>query len=160
MKKNPVFVMLLSILIISLMQSCQKSGPETMVSDKEVAIKLKSTMKDGVYHLEMKDSKGQEAIDDLETVFKKKAGESGTIIWKDRFLFSRIKRIDSIYIKETETIIFKQGVTRISKKKFQLELPLDIPQPGDTIEEKYYIDYTSKGNDEVISIDPYIRITD
>lgn len=166
MKTNTFRVTLLSMLIISLMQSCRQSQepnpnpvPDTL-SDTVVTIKLKSIKQNGEYHLKIKDSKGGSAIDDLETRFKKKYGEPGTIIWKDRFLFSKIKSIDSIYTRKTDTEIFKLGTTRINKKKIQLELPLDIPEPGTELIEEYYIDYTPRGEDEVKTIDPFIRITE
>lgn len=156
MKKNPVLIVLISMAIFSLTQSCLSPDDAESEYDQKVIIYLQSVELEGEYHLQIDDSKGGSAVDDLETVFEKEPGKSGTIVWK-KAADSEIKKITEVYPsdKKTETVIFKNGAKRTWLGRVKLRLPEDIT--GEE-REKYTIKYIPEGDNDTVAIDPWIRI--
>ena len=158
MKKIPVTVMLFSILVFIAMHSCQEPPPAKGNPDEVVFIYLKAINQNGQYHLEMRDSKGAKAIDDLTTEFVKEAGKSGKIIWK-KDNQSGIKKLESITPKSGPSIIFEDGVHKRLLGGMKLNLLEDLSAgPAGQIIEYYTIIFVPSHSNEPVTIDPAIEI--
>jgi hypothetical protein len=118
---------------------------------KTVNIYLRSVKQDGMNHLAMFDSKGNGAIDTLETFV-----HAGTdVVWQLDCM-SGIKSITKISPELKESKIFKTGTKkRLFCKGFRLHVSEDIKT--DT-REKYFIDYIPCNSEETVTIDPYLHV--
>jgi len=184
MNKRTVLLMLLSIMVIGLTQSCscKKNNAETnliSVSNDSVnelkkpiyepkdtvAIYLTSVKrKDGngkySYHLVMFDANGDWGIDTLVTGIKHNIGKSRKIQWI-KVISSGIKEIAEIkYTESKPPEIFKNIVQKQKNGVWNLNLPDTIKMPKDKpyIKEKYCIKYIPEGSNDTITIDPYLRV--
>ena len=158
MKKTTCLVILLAIILLNAMQSCEPPIPAAGEPDERVDIYLKSIMVDGQYHLEMRDSKGNKVRDSLTTKFIKVKGEPGMIKWK-KDNDSGIKKITSIESSEDPTVIFEDGAHSTVFNGWKLQLLEKLyAEPKDSIIEKYIIKYIPKGSKDTVEIDPYIDI--
>jgi hypothetical protein len=177
MKKTTTLLMFLSVMVISLTQSCNKTvttetktPPVDSIKIYEakdtVAIYLTSVRRnDGngnySYHLAMFDANGDYAIDTLITVFKMDNAikpSSGNIQWI-KVTRSGIKKIIEIKPVNDTTVIFRNGTSE-KHGVWNLDLPdtINIPEGMHYIKEKYLIKYIPKGSNDTITIDPYLRV--
>jgi len=146
-------------ILIHCQQGTKKITP--LSSEKKVTIYLACVKVEtnGVdrYRLFMFDSNGSIAIDSLTTLFEKNAGQEGTIYWKGIY---GIKKIKEIIPDSFPTQIFVDSVKEEkSSNTYKLELPTNIPLPGQDIKEKYIIIYIPSDQDTTITIDPFIRVS-
>jgi hypothetical protein len=103
--------------------------------------------------LYMRDTKGNEAINDLETVVEK--GGGSTVTWELE-KNSGIKGISRIWVRDDkpEGKVFKyEPKKQLLKKVHQV----DLVKSDIELREKYYIKYIIDDGTEMI-IDPFIRI--
>jgi hypothetical protein len=117
---------------------------------KTVNIYMRSVKQDGMNHLAMFDSKGNGAIDTLETFVD--AGDD--VVWQLDCM-SGIKSITKISPELKNSKIFITGVKkRLFCKGFRLHVSEDIKT--DT-REKYFIDYIPCNSEKTVTIDPYLH---
>ncbi len=185
MKKTPSLLMLLSIMLISLTQSCKYDGnkvvanPSTIIEDtvkkpkekiyepkEKVEIYLASIKQKGgdgeiSYHLAMFDANGDYAVDSLITMVFPIKGKPEHIKWK-KIHDGGIREIKEIkYVGTDEPIIFRKGMINKVDDEWDLEIPINIHELiGDTTRtEKYIIIYVPEDNVEItVEIDPYLRV--
>jgi hypothetical protein len=184
MKKTPPLLLLFSIMVIGLTQSCSckknNVGPDIFTRSNDsvndlkkpiyepkdtVAIYLTSVKrKDGngkySYHLAMFDANGNWGIDTLVTGIKHPTGKSRKIQWI-KVIGSGIKEIAEIKCTESEPPkIFKNIVQKQNNGVWNLTLPdtIEIPKDRPYIKEKYLIKYIPEGSNDTITIDPYLRV--
>ena len=134
----------------------QSAGDNPCDCKKTVTITLKSVIKDGKICLEMEDSNGKSAIDNLIT----DVNPCDKIKWKfDKS--SGIKKIVDIYTNwpENERNVFKNHPKKdFFGSGFTLLVPEYAKVSTDTIKgEKYFINFITTDRDTVV-IDPYIRV--
>ena len=184
MKKTPSLLMLLSIMIISLTQSCNYDGKKVGSDRSQVltdtvnkpnqpiyerkdtlaiyltSVKIKEGKDNYRYRLAMFDANGDCGIDSFVTGIKHVYGKSGKIQWI-KVIGSGIKEITEIKYTGSDTPrIFKNPVHKQSNGVWNLNLPdtIEIPKDRPYIQEKYQINYIPEGSKDTVIIDPYLRV--
>ena len=111
--------------------------------------KKRTTRKDTVYYLAMRDSNGNEGNNELETEVR-----GGSKVSWELEKESGIRNISRIYGGGKKSKVFKKDPDRVlGQKKFIV----DVVETEVILKEEYFIDYTLDTG-ETVTIDPYIKV--